>query len=123
VFCFFIKNISRKEIFSDFSARPLEEPGIVEKVVTWITQCEPVTKCQQLQWRHPEAPRLKNVVISKSKVKTKLIFLFLISKESCVLNLFFQNEQSTKRTTSKFWNHTAVNLLKETKSLAGEATN
>ena len=54
--------------------------GLMERVITgdesWFLQYDPETKCQSLEWRSKGSPRPKKARMSKSKLKSMLVFFF-----------------------------------------------
>jgi hypothetical protein len=50
--------------------------GIVTSDETWVYGYDWEMKCQSLQWRSPESPRLKKAIQVCSKVKVMLIFFW-----------------------------------------------
>lgn len=77
------QKLVRHQICSDVLERLVEEPGLLEKIITcdetWIFQYDVETKRQSMHWKTPSSPRMKKARMSKSKFKAMLIVFFDIN--------------------------------------------
>ena len=69
---------------------------------TWVYGCDPETKFQSFQWKHPESPRPKNARQVRSKVKVMLT-CFLILVALYITNTHQKAKQLTKSTIWRFY--------------------
>ena len=70
--------MNRSEICQDLLGRLEIEPDFLDKVTTgdesWVFDYDPETKRQSVEWHMKSSPRPKKARMSRSKVKTMIVF-------------------------------------------------
>ena len=90
---------NRRDVCLDHLDHLEREPEFFSCVITgdetWILEYDPKTKFQSREWHTANSPRSKKARMSKSKIKSILIF-FLTARRSSTRNLCLQDKLSIK---------------------------
>ena len=97
------KKASRRDMCLELLDRLEREPEFLSRIITgdesWILEYDPETKRQSRKWHTANSPRPKKARMSKSKIKSMLIFFKV--RGSSTRNLCHQDKLSIKFFTGK----------------------
>ena len=97
---------NRLEICQDLLGRLEIEPNLLHKVITGDESCvfdyDPETKRQSEEWHTKKSPRPKKARMSRSRVKTMIVFSTAVALRT--KNLYLQDRQLITPSTKMSWN-------------------